>query len=122
MSNFFSRIAEIAILGNYPFLHWIVFDTIGLMFLRLFLGIFISEIYSLFTSKNIQRKESIKMILFSLMVLIILFYFLFELCINKSYDALLYVAIFSILLAIYIFLKTIYDYINALRITTKSKY
>ncbi|MGG7074587.1 hypothetical protein U5B43_10160 [Campylobacter sp. 9BO] len=113
MNSFFSRVAEIAILNDYPFLHWVVFDTLGLILLKFFLEIFIDEIDSLIVIKNIEKKESIKMLFFSVVILIGIFYILLKLCINKSSGNLLYVAIFSTILTAYIFIKTIYNCVKA---------
>ncbi|WP_103611598.1 hypothetical protein [Campylobacter concisus] len=75
MGSFISRIIDIGFMPNAPWLYWLVFDTVGLLFLKMLIEDVISSLYYLKfkTRGNIQ---SILYILFDL-VIIFLIAFLF---------------------------------------------
>ncbi|CAD7289743.1 hypothetical protein LMG7974_01821 [Campylobacter majalis] len=114
MNNFFGRVAEIAMMGDYPFLHWIIFDTIGLMCLKILTEILILDAYFFIKHSLARTFRNFVFIIFFLTCFFILCYILFRLFLYKSNGFLLYVAIFSLILTAYIFLKTIYISIKTL--------
>lgn len=114
MNNFLGRVAEIAMMGDYPFLHWIIFDTIGLMCLKILTEILILDVYFFIKHSHARTFRNFVFVIFILIFFFVLFYILFRLCIYKSNGFLLYVAIFSLIFTAYIFLKTIYASIKTL--------
>ncbi|WP_103607739.1 hypothetical protein [Campylobacter concisus] len=75
MGSFISRIIDIGFMPNAPWLYWLVFDTVGLLFLKMLIEDVISSLYY-FKFKTRGNIQSILYILFDL-VIIFLIAFLF---------------------------------------------
>lgn len=75
MGSFISRIIDIGFMPNAPWLYWLVFDTVGLLFLKMLIEDVISSLYY-FKFKARGNIQSILYILFDL-VIIFLIAFLF---------------------------------------------
>ena len=78
MGSFISRIIDIGFMPNAPWLYWLVFDTVGLLFLKMLIEDVISSLYYLKfkTRGNIQ---SILYILFDLAVILLIAFLFYRL-------------------------------------------
>ena len=78
MGSFISRIIDIGFMPNAPWLYWLVFDTVGLLFLKMLIEDVISSLYYLKykTRGNIQ---SILYILFDLAIIFLIAFLFYRL-------------------------------------------
>ncbi|WP_103604496.1 hypothetical protein [Campylobacter concisus] len=78
MSGFISRIIDIGFMPNAPWLYWLVFDTVGLLFLKMLIEDVISSLNCLKfkTRGNIQ---SVLYILFDLMIIFLITFLFYRL-------------------------------------------
>ena len=78
MSSFISRTIDIGFMPNAPWLYWLVFDTVGLLFLKMLIEDVISCLYyfKFNTKGNIQ---SLLYILFDLAVIFLIAFLFYRL-------------------------------------------
>ena len=78
MGSFISRIIDIGFMPNAPWLYWLVFDTVGLLFLKMLIEDVISSLYyfKFNTRGNIQ---SILYILFDLAIIFLIAFLFYRL-------------------------------------------
>lgn len=69
MGSFISRIIDIGFMPNASWLYWLVFDTVGLLFLKMLIEDVISSLYYL----KFQTRGNIQSILYILFDLVIIF-------------------------------------------------
>jgi len=69
MSGFISRIIDIGFMPNAPWLYWLVFDTVGLLFLKMLIEDVISSLYYF----KFNTRGNIQSILYILLDLVVIF-------------------------------------------------
>lgn len=69
MSDFIGRIIDIGFMPNAPWLYWLVFDTVGLLFLKMLIEDVILSLYYF----KFQTRDNIQSILYILFGLAIIF-------------------------------------------------
>lgn len=78
MGSFISRIIDIGFMPNAPWLYWLVFDTVGLLFLKMFIEDVISSLYYL-KFKTRGNAQSILYILFDLLIIFLIAFLFYRL-------------------------------------------
>ncbi len=115
MGSFIGRIIDIGFMPNAPWLYWLVFDTVGLLFLKMFIEDVISSLYyfKFNTRGNIQ---SILYILFDLVIIFLIAFLFYRLyfSVTRSDGILLLTANFSLFLVVAVFIYAIVEAIRHL--------
>ena len=115
MGSFISRIIDIGFMPNAPWLYWLVFDTVGLLFLKMLIEDVISSLYyfKFNTRGNIQ---SILYILFDLAIIFLIAFLFYRLyfSVTRSDGILLLTANFSLFLVVAVFIYAIVEAIRHL--------
>jgi len=115
MSDFISRIIDIGFMPNAPWLYWLVFDTVGLLFLKMLIEDVISSLYYLKfkTRGNIQP---ILYILFDLVVIFLIAFLFYSLYFSatRSEGILPMAANFSLFLVVVICIYAIFETVGHL--------
>ena len=115
MGSFIGRIIDIGFMPNAPWLYWLVFDTVGLLFLKMLIEDVISSLYYLKfkTRGNIQ---SILYILFDLAIIFLIAFLFYRLyfSVTRSDGILLLTANFSLFLVVAVFIYAIVEAIRHL--------
>lgn len=115
MGSFISRIIDIGFMPNAPWLYWLVFDTVGLLFLKMLIEDVISSLYyfKFNTRGNIQ---SILYILLDLVVIFLITFLFYKLyfSVTRSDGILPLIANFSLFLVVVVCFYTIFGTIRHL--------
>ncbi|WP_459847700.1 hypothetical protein [Campylobacter concisus] len=115
MGSFISRIIDIGFMPNASWLYWLVFDTVGLLFLKMLIEDVISSLYYLKfkTRGNIQ---SILYILFDLAVILLIAFLFYRLyfSVTRLEGILPLTANFSLFLVVAVFVYAIVEAIRHL--------
>ena len=115
MGSFIGRIIDIGFMSNAPWLYWPVFDTVGLLFLKMLIEDVISSLYYLKfkTRGNIQ---SILYILFDLAVILLIAFLFYRLyfSVTEVEGILSPIANFSLFLIIVVCIYAIFGTIRHL--------
>ncbi|WP_149725054.1 hypothetical protein [Campylobacter concisus] len=115
MNSFISRIIDIGFMPNATWLYWLVFDTVGLLFLKMLMEDVILSLYYLKfrTRGNIQ---SILYILFDLAIIFLIAFLFYRLyfSITGVEDILSLIANFSLFLVVVVCFYTIFGTIRHL--------
>lgn len=115
MSDFISRIIDIGFMPNAPWLYWLVFDTVGLLFLKMLIEDVISSLYYLkFQTRSDFR--STLYILFDLVVILLIAFLFYKLYFNATgvEDILSFIANFSLFLVVAVCFYAIFGTIRHL--------
>lgn len=78
MGSFISRIIDIGFMPNAPWLYWLVFDTVGLLFLKMLIEDVISSLYYLKFQTRSNLRSSLY-ILFDLVVILLIAFLFYRL-------------------------------------------
>ena len=115
MSDFISRIIDIGFMPNATWLYWLVFDTVGLLFLKMLIEDVISSLYYLKfkTRGNIQP---ILYILFDLVVIFLIAFLFYSLYFSatRSEGILPMAANFSLFLVVVVCIYAIFGTVRHL--------
>ncbi|WP_148800669.1 hypothetical protein [Campylobacter concisus] len=115
MNSFISRIIDIGFMPNATWLYWLVFDTVGLLFLKMLIeDVILSLCYLKFRTRgNIQ---SILYILFDLAIIFLIAFLFYRLyfSITGVEDILSLIANFSLFLVVVVCFYTIFGTIRHL--------
>ena len=115
MGSFISRIIDIGFMPNAPWLYWLVFDTVGLLFLKMLIEDVISSLYYLKfkTRGNIQP---ILYILFDLVVIFLIAFLFYSLyfSVTRSEGILPMAANFSLFLVVVVCIYAIFGTVRHL--------
>ena len=115
MSDFISRIIDIGFMPNAPWLYWLVFDTVGLLFLKMLIEDVISSLYYL---KFQTRSDlgSTLYILFDLVVILLIAFLFYKLYFSATgvEDILSFIANFSLFLVVTVCIYTIFETVGHL--------
>ena len=109
MSSFISRIIDIGFMPNAPWLYWLVFDTVGLLFLKMLIEDVISSLYYL----KFQTRSNIRSalyILFNLVVILLIAFLFYKLYFSATGvgGILSFIANFSFFLVVTVCIYTIF--------------
>ena len=115
MSHFISRIIDIGFMPNAPWLYWLVFDTVGLLFLKMLIEDVVSSLYYLKfkTRGNIQ---SILYILFDLAIVFLIAFLFYRLyfSVTGAEGILSLIANFSLFLVVAVYFYAVFGAIRHL--------
>ena len=115
MSDFISRIIDIGFMPNAPWLYWLVFDTVGLLFLKMLIEDVVSSLYYLKfkTRGNIQ---SILYILFDIVIIFLIAFLFYKLYFSATgvEGILSFIANFSLFLVVTVCIYTIFGTVRHL--------
>ena len=115
MNSLISRIIDIGFMPNAPWPYWLVFDTVGLLFLKMLIEDVISSLYYLkFQTRSNLR--SALYILFDLVVILLIAFLFYRLyfSITGVEDILSLIANFSLFLVVVVCFYTIFGTIGHL--------
>ena len=115
MSDFISRIIDIGFMPNAPWLYWLVFDTVGLLFLKMLIEDVISSLYYLkFQTRSDLR--STLYILFDLVVILLIAFLFYKLYFSatRSEGILPMAANFSLFLVVVVCIYAIFGTVRHL--------
>ena len=109
MRDFISRIIDIGFMPNAPWLYWLVFDTVGLLFLKMLIEDVISSLYYL----KFQTRSNIRSalyILFDLVVILLIAFLFYKLYFSATEveGILSFIANFSLFLVVAVCIYTIF--------------
>ena len=115
MSDFISRIIDIGFMPNAPCLYWMVFDTVGLLFLKMLIEDVILSLYYLkFQTRSDFR--STLYILFDLVVILLIAFLFYKLYFSATgvEDILSFIANFLLFLVVTVCIYTIFGTVRHL--------
>ena len=115
MSDFISRIIDIGFMPNAPWLYWLVFDTVGLLFLKMLIEDVILSLYYLkFRTRSDFR--STLYILFDLVVILLIAFLFYKLYFSATgvEDILSFIANFLLFLVVTVCIYTIFGTVRHL--------
>lgn len=115
MSDFISRIIDIGFMPNAPWLYWLVFDTVGLLFLKMLIEDVVSSLYYL-KFKTRGNVQSILYILFDLVIIFLIIFLFYKLYFSATgvEGILSFTANFSLFLVVTFCIYTIFGTVRHL--------